>query len=65
MAKDFKDKIMFSFFILFLFIGGFTLNFYNSMPIMLRRICLIVSVLLLIIVITYMLIKKINYNKTN
>jgi len=59
MIKDLSNKIMLSFFILFLLIGGFTFNFYNSMSISLRKICLILSFLLLIIVVIFMINKKI------
>lgn len=32
-----KDKVMLSFFILFLIVGGFTFNFYNSLSVMLKK----------------------------
>ena len=58
LSKDLKNKISFGIFLLFLAVGGFTFNFYNSMPIMLRRISLIASALLLAIVVGFLLIEK-------
>ncbi|WP_426351103.1 hypothetical protein ACPWSR_07720 [Alloiococcus sp. CFN-8] len=58
MSKDLKNKISFGIFLLFLAVGGFTSNFYNSMPIIFRRISLIVSALLLTIVVVFLLIEK-------
>lgn len=56
--KDVKDKIMLSSFILFLIVGGITFNFYNSLSTMLKKICLISTTILLVIVIAFMISKK-------
>jgi cbb3-type cytochrome oxidase subunit 3 len=49
---------MLSSFILFLIVGGITFNFYNSLSTMLKKICLISTTILLVIVIAFMISKK-------
>lgn len=61
--KEFKDKIMLSSFILFLIVGGVTFNFYNSMSIILKRICLASTSALLIIVIICIISEKLKLIK--
>lgn len=58
MLKKYADKIMFWFFVAFLFVGGCTFNFYNTMNETLRTISLITSIILFLIVIVFMLVKK-------
>lgn len=57
--KDFKDKVMLSCFILFLIVGGFTFNFYNSLSVTLKTVCLISTIILLVTIIVFMVSKKI------
>lgn len=56
--KYVKDKIMIISFILFLIVGGFTFNFYNNLSTMLKKICLISTIILLVIVLISMISKR-------
>lgn len=58
---------MLSSFILFLIVGGFTFNFYNSLSGTLKKVCLISTIILLVIfiVIVFMISKKIKISENN
>ncbi|MPN16848.1 hypothetical protein SDC9_164195 [bioreactor metagenome] len=58
MVGNLKDKIMLVFVVLFFIVGGFTFNFYNSLPERFKKICLFLSIILLVIIISFMIVKR-------